>query len=418
MSERNGARDKAAAQAPDGAVLRRALGLWLLVSYGLGVTIGAGIYVLVGQAAARAGVHAPVAFLIAATVMAFSAASFAELSSRFPVSAGEAAYVEKGLGSRHLALAVGLLVVFASVVAAAAIARGAAGYIGVFVRLPDTVLVTGVVLAMGLVSAWGITQAVGLAAAMTLIEVGGLLVIIGSGLWHHPEMWSEIPASWNGLHTAAPWAGVLGASLIAFFAFIGFEGMVNVAEEVRRPERTLPLAIAITLVLSTLLYILVVWVVIHAVPAAELAESPAPLSLAFERLTGASPLAISAIAIFATINGVIVQIVMATRVIYGLSRQGSLPSRLGTVSPTTQTPLAATVLVVGVVLVLALAVPIDRLADMTSRAMLVIFGLVNASLLALKLRSDEGTTGVHVPAAVPALGVVTCAGLLVADLLR
>lgn len=398
--------------------LERRLGLALLVLYGLGVTVGAGIYVMVGTAAGRAGVNAPVAFLIAAFVMAFSAASFAELAVRFPVSAGEAAYVQAGFRSKGLGLLVGLLVLVAGVVSAAAISRGAAGYVSVFVPAPLDVLVALVVVAMGAVAAWGIKEAVGLAAVMTVIEIGGLAIIIVAGLWRDPGILADLPQALSGLHGTAAWSGVLGASLVAFFAFIGFEGMVNVAEEVRKPERTLPLAIALTLTLTTLLYILVIWVVIRSVPAAELLASPAPLGLAFQRLTGASPLFISAVAVFATINGVIVQMLMASRVLYGLARQETIPAWFGHVNAVTHTPLNATALVVGATLLLAVALPIDRLADMTTRVMLVIFALVNLALLAMKRRGEQPAGGFQVPAWVPVLGALSCTGLLVADLLR
>lgn len=398
--------------------LKRGLGLGLLVLYGLGVTVGAGIYVLVGAAAARAGVHAPVAFVIAAGVMALSAASFAELATRMPVSSGEAAYVEAGLRSKPLSLFVGLLVVLAGVISAAAISQGAAGYIGVLVPLRPITLVAAVVIVMGIIAAWGITEAVALAAVMTLIEIGGLLAIVAAGLWRDPAILSDLPIAFQGLGTGTPWSGILGASLIAFFAFIGFEGMVNVAEEVKRPERTLPLAIAITLIVSSILYIAVVWVVIRSVPAGLLANSTAPLSLAYEHLMGASPVVISLIAIFATINGVIVQMVMASRVVYGLSRQGALPAVLGRIEPRTQTPVVATTLVVTIVLVLAVAFPIDRLAEMTTRVMLVVFTFVNVALFALKMRRDASAAPFEVPIVVPAIAALSCVALLIADLLR
>lgn len=397
--------------------LKRTVGLGLLLLYGLGVTVGAGIYVLVGTAATRAGVHAPVAFLIAAAVMALSAASFAELSARFPVSAGEAAYVEAGLRSRRLALLVGLLVVAAGVVSAAAISRGAAGYLGVLLPGPPWLLTAGVVIGMGLVAAWGIKEAVVLAAAMTIIEIGGLMTIVVAGLWRDPSMLGDLPLAVQGLGVAAPWSGILGASLVAFFAFIGFEGMVNIAEEVKRPERTLPLAIALTILVTTILYILVVWVIIRSVPAADIAASAAPVSLAYERLTGASPLIISLIAIIATANGVIVQMIMSSRVIYGLARQSALPALFGRINTRTQTPLLATAAVVAATLVLAVAFPIERLADATTRVMLVIFTLVNVALLALKLRNEAAHASIEVPKAVPAFGALSCVGLLSADLL-
>ena len=158
--------------------LKRVLGLTLVVLYGLGVTIGAGIYVLIGATAGQAGIYAPVSFCIAALVMAPTAASCAELSSRMPVSAGEAAYVREGLNSRGLALAVGLLVVTAGVVSAATVAIGAAGYISVFIGAPDDLIITLVVLAMGLAAAWGILESVFLAGVLTLIEIGGLALIV------------------------------------------------------------------------------------------------------------------------------------------------------------------------------------------------------------------------------------------------
>lgn len=389
----------------------------MLVLYGLGVTIGAGIYVLIGAAAARAGPQAPLAFLMAAVVMGLSAASFAELASKIPVSAGEAAFVEEGLRSKRLGFAAGLLVVAAAVISSAAIAHGAAGYIGQFIGLPLTVLALTVIMVTGLVAAWGISEAVWIAAVMTLVEIGGLAIVIAVGLWQEPAMLLRAPEAFTGLGTSAAWSGLFGATMLAFFAFIGFEAMVNVAEEVKEPERTLPLAIAITLVTATLLYILVVWIAMHAVSRAELAASSAPLSLVFQRITGASPTLISLIAIMATVNGVIVQTVLASRVLYGMSRQGSLPAALGAVHPKTQTPLVATAVAATLTGIAAVALPLEALADLTTQAMLVVFALVNLALLAMK-RRGESNRGFTVPMWVPAAGLVSCLGLLLADILR
>jgi APA family basic amino acid/polyamine antiporter len=398
--------------------LARNLSLTMVVLYGLGVTVGAGIYVLIGAAAARAGPHAPIAFLIAAFVMGLSAASFAELASRLPVSAGEAAYVEHGLKSRRLGLVTGLMVVAAALISSAAIAQGAAGYLGQFIGAPAVVLTLAVIVLTGLVAAWGISEAVWIAAFMTVVEIGGLLVVIVAGLWQDPGIVTRAPEAFEGLGTSAVWPGILGATMLAFFAFIGFEAMVNVAEEVERPDRTLPIAIAITLVAATVLYILVVWVASHAVPRAELAASGAPLSLVFERVTGASPVAISVIAILATVNGVIVQTVLASRVLYGMARLGSLHASLGEVHEGTRTPLLATAVASGLTAVAAVTLPLERLADLTTQAMLVIFLLVNVALLAMKRRGEARHGGFSVPGWVPAAGAVSCLALLVADVLR
>jgi amino acid transporter len=209
------------------------------------------------------------------------------------------------------------------------------------------------------------------------------------------------------------------------FAFIGFEGLANVAEEVRDPRRTLPRAIFLTLAISTLLYVLVVWVALVSVGQAELAASKAPLALVFERLTGASPRTMSAIAIVATLNGIIVQIIMASRVLYGLARQGNLPAILGTVSTATRTPLVATAVTSALVLILALALPLQHLADLTARMTLVVFALVNLSLVLIKGRERHrehagkvqapAAAGFVAPAWVPWAGFASCVALLILD---
>lgn len=401
--------DAAAARDATRPQLKRRLGLWHVVLYGLGVTIGAGIYVLIGDAAGRAGEHAPFAFVIAALVMTPTALSLAELATRYPVSAGEAAFVGAAFGRNDLSVLVGLLVIGVGVVSASAISLGSVGYIRVFLDWPEPLLVVAVVASMGLIAVWGIEESVTLAAVMTVIEIGGLLIVIVASLIARPDSLPEIAYTmWPALEVSV-WLGVLSAGLIAFFAFIGFEGIVNVAEETRDPTRTLRRAIYLTLVLATVLYVAVAAVSVVIVPPAELGQSKAPLALVFERATGASPLWLSAIAIVATLNGVIVQIIMASRVVYGLADQGRLPSLFARVSPVTSTPVVATGLVAAVVLALALFVPLGTLAEWTSRITLVVFALVNLALMRIKLRGDPAPEGVVVqPLAVPVLGAVVC----------
>ena len=298
------------------------------VLYGLGVTIGAGIYVLVGLAAGRSGMHAPLAFMGAALVMAFSAASFAELGTRMPVSASEAAYVQAAFRLDWLSLGVGLLVVATAIVSAATISVGSAGYVAVFLPVPAPWIISGVVLAMGVVACLATVQSVTFAGIMTLIEVGGLVLIIVAGLGHGTDVVTRLPEIWPSAGDTTAWVGIAGTTLIAVFAFIGFEHLVNVAEEMKEPSRTLPRALFLTLGLTALIYALVVWIAVTAVPPEELARSSAPLALVFERLTGLPLVTMSAIAVVATLNGIIVHMIMIARVIYGLADQGSLPKAL------------------------------------------------------------------------------------------
>ena len=308
-----------------------------------------------------------------------------------------------------------------AIVAAAAISLGSAGYIGVFLALPEPVLVTGVVVAMTAIAAWGINASVSFAGVMTVIEIGGLVMLVLVGMAMEPDLVRRLPEALPPLTDGGAIAGIVGTALLAVFAFIGFEGLANVAEEVRDPKRTLPYAIFLTLVISTLLYVLVVWVALVSVGQAELAESKAPLALVFERLTGASPRTMSAIAIVATLNGIIVQIIMSSRVLYGLARQGNLPAALGTVSKTTRTPLVATAVTSALVLILALALPLQHLADLTARMTLVVFALVNLSLIRIKgrerPREGHAPTGFVAPTWVPWAGFVSCVVLLILDAL-
>lgn len=396
------------------STLSRVISLPLLVLYGLGVTIGAGIYVLVGQTAAQAGMYAPLSFVFAALVMAFSAGSFAELSVRFPQSAGEAIYVKEGLRSEGLSLLTGGVVLLSATVAAATITLGGTGYVLELLGLPREVVIISIVLLMGGIAAWGVKESVVFAAVFTVLEILGLLVIIVAGFWTQPDLLSRLPEVVPPLGDTAALTAIFTTSLIAFFAFIGFDDVVNLVEETKNPARTMPLAILITLVVATLLYFLVTAVAVLTVPLDELGASQAPIRLLFERLTGSSPLMITLIAIVATLNGIVIQIVMASRVLYGLGKKGSLPAIFARIDPKSHTPRFSTFLVTGVILALALFFPIGKLAETTTQFILVVFTLVNLSLVMLKFRNVPAPHGAYaVGIWVPIGGVIACLMLLI-----
>lgn len=407
---------------PDGppielpATLRRRLSLPLLVLYGTGITIGAGIYVLIGAVAGHAGKYAPWSFLLAAMVMALTVASYAELSTRFPVSTGEAAYVKAAFQSQVLSTLTGLLTISVGVVASSAVTLGSAGYIEQFVDVPQSLIVVIVVVLLGAVAAWGILESVLLASVFTLIEVGGLLAIIVAAVHVNlPIMaWLVQPPPLQ----ADTLSGIAFASLLAFFAFIGFEDLANVVEEAKVPHRDIPRAMALTLLISTILYVAVAAIAVSAVSAERLSLSAAPLSMVFREVAGVSPVTISIIAIVATLNTILAQMTMAARVVYGMARQGDLPGIAGRVHPKTATPLVATALIVVLVIALALTVPLVRLAESTSLATLMVFALVNLALLRLRHRRVQSHgPHVRVPILVPAAGFATCAVMIASALL-
>ena len=298
------------------ATLQRRLGLPLLVLYGTGITIGAGIYVLIGAVAGHAGKYAPWSFVLAAIVMALTVASYAELSARFPVSAGEAAYVKAAFQSRIMSTLTGLLTIAVGVVSSSAVTLGSAGYIQQFLDVPQSLIVVIVVIVLGAVAAWGILKSVLLASLFTLIEVSGLLAIIVAAV--HVDLPIMAALAQPLPLEAGALSGIIFASLLAFFAFIGFEGLANVVEEAKVPHRDIPRAMVLTLLITTILYVAVAAIAVSAVSVERLSLSVAPLSIVFREVAGVSPVTISIIAIVATLNTILAQMTLAARVVYGL----------------------------------------------------------------------------------------------------
>ncbi|MCP4318612.1 MAG: APC family permease [Hyphomicrobiales bacterium] len=298
-------------QHPPQGGLKRTLTLPFVIFYGLGVTVGAGIYVLIGEVIARAGEFAPVSFLIAGLVMLFPAACYAELTGRLPYAAAEAHFAEAGFGSRHLFLIVGLAVASVGIISSAAIAHGAVGYLLQIVDLSPTVLLIIVVLATGLVSGFGVRESIGLAGLLTLIEVSGLLAIIIGSAVSGADLAGQAVKAVPPSFSSVIWFGVISSSLLAFFAFIGFEDIPSIAEETVNPQKTLSRGVFITLALSLSIYVAVAIAALASVPVEQITSTNAPLALVFAETTGLSPLSITLIAIVATVNGIIVQILMA-----------------------------------------------------------------------------------------------------------
>jgi len=395
--------------------LKRTLTLPLLTFFGLGTILGAGIYVLVGEVAGLAGMHAPLAFVVAAVVASFTAFSYAELAARHPTSAAEAVYVQEGFGRPWLSMLAGALVLFAALASAAALANGFAAYLRLFVDVPAWTAVLAVLLALGALAAWGIHESARAAAVATLIEIGGLLLVVavsGESLLALPQRLPELAPPLRG----AAWPGIFLAAFVAFFAFIGFEDMANLAEEVIEPERTMPRAILLALAIATALYLLVAVTAVLALSRAELAGNDAPLALMYAKATGREPFFIGLIALFAVINGALVLLIRAARVLHGMSARGWLPAGLGRVHPVRRTPMLATAVVTAATLALALALPLASLARATSAAILVVFCLINLALLRIRRRvpAPPGVRGY--PAVVPLAGCVLSLLLLAVQL--
>lgn len=386
-----------------GPGLRRVLGTPMLVLYGLGVIIGAGIYVLVGTIVATAGGGAPWSFALAGILAAMTGLSYAELSVRFPEAAGAAAYIKEAFGSDRLSRLMGLAVAAVVIVSTASIARGSAGYLQAFAQLPDGVIAGALVALFTGVACLGVRESVGIAAIMTVVEIGGLLLVIIAGLpalSSAPDRLGELlPLGFEA------WTSISVGGFLAFFAFIGFENLANMAEEARTAERTLPRAILISLGLSTLLYLVVTVVVILALPIEEIVHLSAPLLAVAAQAPWFSPKVFAGIALLAIANGVLLELITLGRLLYGMARRGWLPGGLAAVSPRLRTPIRATLLGGAITFVLTVALPFISLVSITSTITLLVFTGVNLALWQLH-RSRPRASGFRVPRFVPPLATL------------
>lgn len=396
--------------------LKRSITLPLITLYGLGTIIGAGIFVLVGKVAGAAGLYAPVAFLLASVIAGFTAFSYAELSSRFPKSAGEAVYLEEAFHQRYLSKITGVVIAAIGIVSSATIINGAIGYLQFFIGLPDHAIIILLVVALALLAGWGISESVGVAATTTLISIFGLLAVVAlnmDSLATLPERLPElIPEPEIGI-----WSAIGMGAFLAFYAFLGFEDMINVAEEVKNPHRNMPLSIILTLIIATLLYVLVALTAVLSLPVERLAASHAPLV----DLVGSGnkgQLIVALVSAIAVIDGALIQMIKSSRILYGMSRQQMLPVIFGKVHPTRQTPLFATITVALLVLMTALALPLLTLAKITSFITLTLFAVINLALWKLKLTSSsQSHAGIDIPVWIPACGFLLCSLFILTQLL-
>lgn len=362
--------------------LKREVSLLYLIFYGVGNILGAGIYVLIGKMAGISGIYVPLSFIAACIVVFFTALSYAELSARYPLSAGEAVYVYEGFGTNILPIIIGLLIAFSGILSSATLLHGFYGYFAAFADIPETITVTMLMILLTLIAVWGIKASVKAAAFLTLIEIFGLLLVI------YVVVVSDIEIPIMKTLTPSPdlslfYTLFLGAFL-AFYAFIGFEDMVNIAEEIKNPEKTLPKAIIFALIVSMLLYVAVAIVSVSAIAPEQLAQSEAPLADVYQAATGKEPMVLSIIGMFAVINGALIQMIMVSRIFYGMGKKKWLPEIFASVHPKRHTPVFSTAVVAFLILVFTFLLPIVTLAQMTSFLIFIIFTIVNLSLIRIK----------------------------------
>ena len=391
--------------------LKKTLQLWQLIFFGVGTMLGAGIYVLVGKVAGVSGLLAPSAFLFAALLAGFTVFSFAELAARYPKSGGVVVYVQQAFHKRKLSIIVGYLILLTGVVSTAAMMRGFVGYFHVFFNWPDWAIIPIVITLLSIVCIWGIAESITLVTVITLVEVGGLLLVIymaGGNIAGAEETFPQLIPSMEWT-TVSPM--VLGAFL-AFYAFVGFEDLANVAEEVKNPQRNLPIALVASLIITTIIYVAVAIIAVLAMPIEELAASDAPLADILVQYGTQYPLIIGVISMVSVLNGAVAQVIMGSRILYGMSEEKLAPSYFYHLHPKYQTPVRTTILTSSLIILLSLFFPIVPLAEATSFIIILVFLMVNLSLIFLKKQIPKPEGVPSVPVFIPIIGLLLCAWFL------
>src|SRR5262250_1544458 len=351
--------------------LRRVLGLVEVTAGGVGIIIGAGIYVLLGAATAEAGPLVWVAFLGAAVLSALTGLSYAELSSMFPSAAGEYEYTRHAM-PEWVAFVVGWTMILGLVVAAATVSIGFARYIGYFIDVDARVAALILLAIVSGVTMAGIKQSARLMVALSSIQVAGLVFVAAIGLPHIGDA---------DLLSKSGFAGVLRAAALVFFAFIGFDEVITLAEETRDPTRTVPRALLLALGLSAALYVAVAIAGVSVLGADALAASPRPLADVMAHVLGdRGATVVAAIAVLTTTNTTMLALTAASRVLYGMAKAGAMPHALARVHPRFGTPRRALVVTALVASTFAAIGDFTVIAAVTDFAVYVVFLAVNATV--------------------------------------
>ena len=365
------------------AKLKRTLGFWAITLSGIGIILGAGIYSVIGIAAASSGNGLWLSFAIAAIIALLTGLSFAELSSRFPTAGAEYVYAKKATGSKKIGFISGWFMILGSIIATSVVSISFGKYLFVVTGIDPLLSALALVVLSTFVIIWGIKESVTFAIVGSLIEAGGLILIIILGIPHFGSVdYLDFP----------PMGGIIAAAAIAFFAFIGFEDMVNMAEEVKNPVKNMPRALLLSVVISTILYILVAISSVSIVSWETLSQSGAPLATVAENtILGGAPLGL--IALFATGNTVLLILIGSSRLLYGMAKRGMFPTFVKSVHKSRKTPWVAVILISLITVPLIVIGDLGIVAQMTNSLILLVFIIVNAS--AILLRYNEKTKKIH-----------------------
>ncbi len=388
--------------------LKRHIGLFHLTMYGVGLILGAGIYVLIGEAAGFAGDSVWIAFVLGSIVALFAGLSYAELSSIFPKAAAEYTFVKNTFKNNFFAFIIGWLTVITAMITAATVSLGFGGYFAQFVNLPITISAILLIGILSVVNFIGIKESSWTNTVFTIIEASGLIIIIIIGFTI-----SE-PDPVNYFESPTGFTGVIIAFVLSFFAFIGFEAMANVAEEVRNPKKVIPRAIILSVIISGIIYVLVSLAVVRVINWEDLSLSAAPLADVAKRGLGAQGhIIFSGIALFAITNTVLITLVAGSRIIYGVARDKSFPDILARIHSKTKTPWVAIIVIMLIAIGFSFIGDIVIAANITVFAVVITFAAVNLSVIVLRYTQPDIERKFRVPINIGKFPILPMFGLAI-----
>lgn len=386
--------------------LKKELGFWQTTLYGIGIILGAGIYALIGVGAGIAGNAVWLSFVLAAVLALFTGLSYAELSSMYPKDAAEYVYTENAFRKKNLSFSIQWLMLFTIIVSMATVSLGFAGYFSSIFGGYIPIIAVCIIAGLSVLNYIGMKESTKFNIISTLIEMSGLLIVsfIGAFFIGRPGLdYFALPPI--GI------AGVLSATAVIFFAYLGFEDMVNLSEETKNASKVVPKALVAALVISTVLYIIVSISAISVVGADRLASSSAPLSEVVSAVSpGAMPV-FSFIALFATANTILVFSIVASRMMYGLSRNSTLPKALGKIGKrgTPGFSILIVAILSGIIIFLG---ELKSVAMLTTAGIFIVFISVNASLIWLRLKKPSVKRPFRSPLNIGKFPVLAFAGLV------
>ena len=388
---------------PGPHALDRSLGLWSVTASGVGIIVGAGIYVLVGAATERAGGRVWMSFVIAAVLSALTSLSYVELAAMFPRAGAEYEYA-RHVAPPSVAFVTGWMMVAGLFVAAAAVSLGFARYLEYFVGVDRRAGALMLIVAVTAVAVSGIRRSARMTILLSLVQVGGLVLVIAAG-WSHVGD-ADLLAGPGGA------GGVLSGAALVFFAFIGFDEVITLAEETRDPVRVIPRALMLALGISSLLYVLVAVVSVSVVGADALAASPRPVASVLEHLMGGTgETVLASIALIATTNTTLLCLTASSRLMFGMASEGALPRPVAKVSARTRAPVTAVFIAGGCAACIALVGDLTTVAGVTDFAVYLEFVAVNLTVIALRFTMPGHARPFRIPWCIRGVPVPPVLGL-------